>query len=73
MTPSNGSGPDFTTKLEGRAYAHFKGPHSPDSLRTLCAFLRAEKWTGSLMIHFSQGGITDAIFEEVKRATAEKS
>lgn len=72
MTP-NPSGPDFTAKFEGRAYAHFKGPHNPDSTKRLVEFLKAEKWTGSLMVHFSQGGITDAIFEEIKRATPEKS
>lgn len=71
MTPDP-NGPDFTTKFEGRAYAHFKGPHNPESVKALTEFLRAHKWTGSLMIHFSQGGITDSIFEEVKRATRDK-
>lgn len=65
--------PDFTVKTEGRAYAHFKGPHTSDSIKHLADFLRAEKWTGSLKLHLSQGGVTDAIFEEVKRATVEKT
>ena len=72
MTPDT-DGPDFTAKYEGRAYAHFKGPHNPDSIKRIVAFLKAEKWTGSLRAGFNQGGITDAIFEEVKRATPEKS
>lgn len=68
MTPDL-NGPDFSTKIVAHAYAHFRGPHNPESSKRLVEFLRTHKWTGSLMLHFSQGGITDAIFEEVKRAS----
>ncbi len=43
MTPDP-KGPTFTTRLEGRAYAHFSGPHTPDTLSFLCEYLKHEKW-----------------------------
>lgn len=68
MTP-NPNGPSFIVKLEGRAYAHFSGPHSGESLGFLCEYLKQEKWLGNLRVHFQNGGITDVVFEEIKKAT----
>jgi hypothetical protein len=64
------NGPEFTARLEGRAYAHFKGPHTPASLSFLCEYLKHEKWLGNLRVHFQNGGITDVVFEEIKKATS---
>lgn len=72
MTP-NGTGPDFTTKLEGHAYARFSGPHNPDSVKALCEFLKKEKWLGNLRVHFNDGGMTDAVFEEIKKMSITKT
>lgn len=68
MTPDP-KGPSFKTKLEGRAYAHFDGPHSGESLKFLVEYLKHENWRGNLRVHFNQGGISDVVFEEVRKAT----
>lgn len=70
----NGFSPEFTIRTEGHSHAHFSGPRDPDSIRALYEFLRREKWRGQLLISFAgNGGVTDIIFHEVRRATIEKS
>jgi len=65
--------PEFETKMEGRAYAHFRGSRDAESIKKLFEFLKREKWRGSLMVHFAgNGGVTDVIFEEVKKMSVEK-
>lgn len=66
--------PEFTIKTEGHSHAHFSGPRDPDSIKSLYEFLRRERWRGQLLISFAgNGGVTDIIFHEVRRATVEKS
>lgn len=65
--------PEFNIKMEGRSYAHFTGPRDPETMKGLYEFLKREKWRGSLTIHFAgNGGVTDVIFEEVKKMSVEK-
>ncbi len=74
---TNGNGhfsPEFTIKTEGHSHAHFTGGRDGDSLKSLHEFIRREKWRGQLTISYAgNGGVTDVIFHEVRRATIDKS
>jgi len=71
--PLNGYAPEFSIKMEGRSYAHFTGQRDAETIKKLYEFLKRENWRGRLMIHFAgNGGVTDVIFEEVKKMTIEK-
>ena len=70
----NGFSPEFTTKMEGHSYAHFSGERDGDSVKSLHEFIKREKWRGQLTISYAgNGGVTDIIFHEVRRATLDKS
>ena len=70
----NGFSPEFTIKTEGHSHAHFQGARDGDSMKALYEFIKREKWRGQLLISFAgNGGVTDIIFHEVRRATIEKT
>jgi len=65
--------PEFNVKMEGHAFAHFTGERDPETIKKLYAYLRANNWKGCLKIHFpGNGGVTDVMFEEIKKMTVDK-
>lgn len=65
--------PEFDIKLQGRAIARYKGPKDHQSVNRLIDFFRKEQWRGKLTMDFTgNGGISDIVFDEVRRATEER-
>ena len=68
--PKHNGRPEYSTKMEARAFTHFKGLRDPESIKLLIEWLKREEWRGILRVTFvGNGGINDTIFEEVRRIT----
>lgn len=69
----NGFNPEFSIRMEGRAYARYLGPRDPNSIRDLFEWCKREKVRGQLQINFTgNGGVTDIILDEKRRMTETK-
>ena len=65
--------PEFSIRMEGRAYARYLGPRDPESIRELFLWCKREKVRGQLQINFTgNGGVTDIILDEKRRMSEDK-
>lgn len=65
--------PQFSIKMEGRAYARYLGSRDETSLAQLISWCKKEKVRGQLQINLTgNGGISDVILDEKRRMTEAK-